>query len=752
MTGSVIVADVGGTTTRIALASGGRLAGDLVSFATPSPRLGVGLTPERAVEALLDRLAAEAVRLRADRPHVRSVAVALGAVVDADGVVRNASTLWLAPLTGLDVRGRLARQLPWAEVLVLNDVAAAAWHYRSHGRFALVTISTGVAFRAFDDGAGGVLTDPAGLSGESGHTPADVARLDLLPGGPRVARTLGPAAAAGDLAARAVLDQLDLPWCECGAVADLCSYASGPATVRAAVRAAIRDPAAFAASSLRELAAGDPLRVDAYLIAKAAREGDPFTLGLLSAAVRPLASRLLALAADLGLRKVVLVGGFAHGVGEPWFGALRAAIGDLAIDAGWFSGWEPNDFADFLVVPDDSGISSIAGMAAYAHVVGSRVREAVKPVGDCTLVVRRVPRPACGREQFVVQVAFAGICATDLQILRGERGCEPRVPGHECVGRVAEAGPGLAGLISVGDVVGLNPNRPDDEHGKLGHDEAGVFRDTFTGDLGVLARGQVIPLPEAGLSEWVLLEMLAGVIRAQRSLGDLTGRSLLVMGAGIAGLLHALAARAGGAATVLVANRGRERLDDAVRRGIVPAGDALPWSPELPAEVRARTGGRGADAAVIAVTGGAGPDAAFLIWPALAAGAAVHLFGGFPAGGTLRLPGGESVDVAAVRSGRGPVSARADSQPVVLCGSRGGRLEDFIAARDLCTAGGLDLACLISHVISLDALPAVAGELGAYGTVGGMLARRVVIDMRLTGTVAVPVTTRLPRLAGEVVR
>jgi threonine dehydrogenase-like Zn-dependent dehydrogenase/predicted NBD/HSP70 family sugar kinase len=749
MTGMAVVADVGGTTTRLALAAGGRLAGDLVSFATPSPRRDA-LTPAHAADALLDRLAEEAGRLRAGRPEVRSLAVALGAVVETGGFVRNASTLWLAPLAGLDVRGELARRLPWADVLVLNDVAAAAWHYRSYGRFALVTVSTGVAFRLFDEGAGGLLTDPAGLSGESGHTPTDVSRLDLLPGGPRAARTLGPAAAAGDPAARAVLDELDLPWCECGAVADLCSYASGPATVRAAVRAATRCPEVFAASALHELAIGDPQRIDAYLIAKAASQADPFTLALLCAAVRPLAARLLALAADLGLRKVVIVGGFAHGVGERWFAALRTAIGDLAVNAGWFSGWDAADFASFLVIPDDSGIGSIAGMAAYVHAVRGRVREAVKSVGQSRLAVRPVPRPVCGREQFIVRVAFAGICATDLQILGGERGCEPGVPGHECVGRVVEAGAALAGLVSVGDVVGLNPNRPDDEHGKLGHDEPGVFRDAFTGDLGLLARGQVIRLPEAGLSEWVLLEMLAGVVRAQRSLGDLTGRSLLVVGAGVAGMLHVLAAAANGARIVLVANRGRPRLDDAVRRGLVSAGDVLSWDTALPAEVQARTGGRGADAAVIAVTGTAGQDAASLIWPALAPDAVVHLFGGFPAGSTLRLPGSESVDVAAIRSGgRQRVAASGRGRPVVLCGSRGGRHGDFVAARDMCTAGGLDVASLISHVISLDALPAVAAELASRGTVGGALARRVVIDMRLTGEVVTPVTARPPRLTAE---
>ncbi|HUA27897.1 MAG TPA: ROK family protein [Streptosporangiaceae bacterium] len=749
MTGTGIVADVGGTTTQLSLAVGGRLAGDLVSFATPSPRRDA-LTPERAADALLDKLAQEAGRLRAGCNEVRSLAVALGAVVKTDGIVRNASTLWLAPLAGLDVRGELARRLPWAEVLVLNDVAAAAWHYRSYGRFALVTVSTGLAFRLFDDGAGGLLTDPAGLSGESGHTPADVSRLDALPGGARAARTLGPAAAAGDPAARAVLDDLDLPWCECGAVADLCSYSSGPAAVRAAIRRARRDPEVFAASALHKLAAGDPQRIDAYLIAKAAGQADPFTLALLGAAVRPLAARLLALAADLGLRKVVIVGGFAHGVGEPWFTALRTAIGDLAIDAGWFSGWAAADFAGFLVIPDDSGTGPIAGMAAYAHAVRGRVREAVKPVGQSRLAVRSVPRPVCGREQFVVRVAFAGICATDLQILSGKRGCEPGIPGHECVGRVVEAGPALAGLVSVGDVVGLNPNRPDDEHGKLGHDEPGVFRDAFTGDLGLIARGQVIRLPEAGLSEWILLEMLAGVVRAQRFLGDLTGRSLLIVGAGVAGMLHVLAAGANGAGVVLVANRGRPRLDDAVRRGLVPAGNVLRWDTALPAKVRARTGGRGADAAVIAVTGMAGQDAASLIWPALAPDAAVHLFGGFPAGTRLRIPGSEPVDVDAIRSGRRQrVAASGRRSPVVLCGSRGGRHGDFAAARDMCSAGGLDVAGLISHVISLDALPAVAVELASRGTAGGALARRVVIDMRLTGEVVAPVTGRPPRLTSE---
>jgi threonine dehydrogenase-like Zn-dependent dehydrogenase len=751
-----IVADVGGTTTRISLEASGLLTGSLVQFATPSPRRDPGLAPEQAACALLDRLAADAARLLAGHPGAGTVAVSLGAVVSSDGVIRNASILWLSPLAGLDVRAELARRLPWADVLVLNDVSAAAWHYRSHGRFALVTVSTGVAAKVFDagaDGTGGLLLDPDGLGGESGHTPADLARLDLLPGGPAAARALGPAAAAGDAAARAVLDQRDVPWCDCGAVADLCSFTSGPAVARAAVRAAQRDPGAFAASALHRLAGGDPARIDPHLIAAAARQADDFTLGLLAAAARPLAARLLALAADLGLRRAVIVGGFAHGVGEPWFAALRAALAGLAPDAGWFSGWDAAGFRDFVVVPADAAISSLGGMAACAHARRGTGREAVKPVGAGTLAVRTVPRPACGREQFVLRVAFAGICATDLQILRGERGCEPRVPGHECVGEVVEAGDGLAGLTEAGDVVALNPNRPDDEHGKLGHDEPGVFRDVFVGDLGLLTRGQAIRLPAAGRSEWVLLEMLAGVVRAQRALGDLAGRSVLIIGAGVAGLQHALLARACGAATVLMANRTPARLNDAARRGIIASAGMLPWGPELAARAVARTGGKGADAAVIAVSGAAGPEALPWVWPALAPGAAVHLFGGFPSGSRLRLGAGESLDASALRSRHGQRLVTSPSQrPVLLCGSRGGRREDFLAARDLCAADRLDLAPLVSHVISLGALPGVAAELAARGTVGGRPARRVVIDMRLSGHYAEPVTGRPPALSLDVRR
>jgi threonine dehydrogenase-like Zn-dependent dehydrogenase/predicted NBD/HSP70 family sugar kinase len=738
--GRLVAVDVGGTSTRIAVVEDGVLAGPPRRLSTPSPRRDPSLSAPDAAAALLDRLALEIGRLRQEHPDLRTVVLAFGAVIGLDGVVRNASTLWLTPASGFDVRGGLASRLPWAEVIVLNDVTAAAWNYRGLGRFALATVSTGVALKVFDATAStdsGLLLDPEGLGGESGHTLLDGSLLLRVRGGPIRARELGRAAAAGDASARAELDEADLPWCECGAVADLCSFASGPAAARAATRFAVREPHAFAASLLARIVGGEASRIDTAALAEAARNGDPFTGSVLAASVRPLAVRLLTLAADLGLRRAVVVGGFAHGVGAPWFAALRAALAELVVDAGWFTGWTERDLESFVHVPDDDQTCVLTGAAAYATAAAGRVRHALKPVGVGALELRTGPRPRIGREQFLIEVEYAGVCRTDLEILRGERGCEPGVPGHECVGVVVEAGDGLGGRLAPGQRVALNPNRPGEDHGKLGHDEPGVFGTAYVGDLGLLARGQVLVLPGPPRPEWVLLELLGGVIRAQRMLDELAGRTLVVVGAGIAGLLHAMLARSAGA-RVLITNRGPARLADAVERGVVLPGETVAWGPALRAEVLDRTDGHGADAAVIAVAGDGGPAALGELWPALAPKSAVHLFGGFSgaAGAAVRLPGGAVLDAAAVRAG-------AESRRVVapsgahttVHGSRGAARRDLEQARDLVCrpAPALDLAPLVSHLISLDALPEVIGELAERGTVGGEFARRVVIDPRRPG-------------------
>src|SRR5829696_4493050 len=73
-------------------------------------------------------------------------------------------------------------------------------------------------------------------------------------------------------------------------------------------------------------------------------------------------------------------------------------------------------------------------------------------------VVRQVPDPAPGPGEVLVEVAAAGICGSDLEVLDGRRPAAyvgyPVVPGHEWAGRVLAAGPGdpvvAEGLRSCG--------------------------------------------------------------------------------------------------------------------------------------------------------------------------------------------------------------------------------------------------------------------------------------------------------------
>src|SRR5262245_28940817 len=75
---------------------------------------------------------------------------------------------------------------------------------------------------------------------------------------------------------------------------------------------------------------------------------------------------------------------------------------------------------------------------------------------DGRLSLRERPKPSAGPE-CVIRVSAAGICGTDLELLRGYAGFSG-VPGHEFVGIVEKAPPGdarwigrrVAGELTVG--------------------------------------------------------------------------------------------------------------------------------------------------------------------------------------------------------------------------------------------------------------------------------------------------------------
>ncbi|MBV9026291.1 MAG: zinc-binding alcohol dehydrogenase family protein [Streptomycetaceae bacterium] len=78
------------------------------------------------------------------------------------------------------------------------------------------------------------------------------------------------------------------------------------------------------------------------------------------------------------------------------------------------------------------------------------------PVGSGPLRGIRRQRPRPGPGELLVEVRACGVCRTDLHLAEGDLAPHrPRcTPGHEVVGRVAEAGPGTEGF-TAGDRVGV---------------------------------------------------------------------------------------------------------------------------------------------------------------------------------------------------------------------------------------------------------------------------------------------------------
>lgn len=78
------------------------------------------------------------------------------------------------------------------------------------------------------------------------------------------------------------------------------------------------------------------------------------------------------------------------------------------------------------------------------------------PAAKAPLEPTTIPRRALGEHDVLIDIAYAGICHSDIHQARGEwgGGIFPMVPGHEIAGVVAEVGPGVT-RHAVGDRVGV---------------------------------------------------------------------------------------------------------------------------------------------------------------------------------------------------------------------------------------------------------------------------------------------------------
>jgi threonine dehydrogenase-like Zn-dependent dehydrogenase len=185
--------------------------------------------------------------------------------------------------------------------------------------------------------------------------------------------------------------------------------------------------------------------------------------------------------------------------------------------------------------------------------------------------VRQVPEPVPGPGEVLVEVAAAGICGSDLEVLDGRRPAAyvdyPVVPGHEWAGRVLALGEGVDGVAPGDPVVaeGLRSCGVCDRcaEGRTNICSAAYAETGFTLP-GALAKRLVVPagllhrLPaDRPLEAAALLEPAACVASGLLETGvPLPGSRVAVVGDGPLGLLALLLLRtASPAELVLVGAR-----------------------------------------------------------------------------------------------------------------------------------------------------------------------------------------------------
>jgi len=216
-----------------------------------------------------------------------------------------------------------------------------------------------------------------------------------------------------------------------------------------------------------------------------------------------------------------------------------------------------------------------------------------------------MPRISPG--EILVQVKACGLCGSDLmEWYVAEKA--PVVLGHEPTGVVAEVGQGVTGF-AVGDRVFVHHHVPCftcHQCVRGHHTLCETFRATHI-DPGGFAEYIRVPSlnverdvlklpPDLSFDQGTLIEPVATCIRGIRRAGIQVGDTVVVIGAGVTGLIHMQLARILGAGMVMVTDFSAFRLEMARQLG---ADLAINAREDVLAALRELNEGRKADAVVV---------------------------------------------------------------------------------------------------------------------------------------------------------
>jgi L-iditol 2-dehydrogenase len=229
--------------------------------------------------------------------------------------------------------------------------------------------------------------------------------------------------------------------------------------------------------------------------------------------------------------------------------------------------------------------------------------------GEGNVEIREVEEPRCGDSEVKLEIAYCGICGTDIHVLHDTfRNYPPVILGHEFSGTVVEVGRKITNATVGERVAGLGATAV--TCGQCEYCRSGYFifcanrRGMGHGVNGAFTRyvvmrpDQLYRIPEIFcLDEAALSEPFAAVVQAVTEIANVcSGETALVSGPGPIGLLCLKLLVAEGIRTIVAgANRDQERLSAALRIGAAAVIDV--GQQNLNEAIREHTGGVGVDVA-----------------------------------------------------------------------------------------------------------------------------------------------------------
>jgi L-iditol 2-dehydrogenase len=314
--------------------------------------------------------------------------------------------------------------------------------------------------------------------------------------------------------------------------------------------------------------------------------------------------------------------------------------------------------------------------------------------------IREVPIPKPAEGEVLLKVEACALCGTDQRVLSGEKHVDVPIVGHEITARVHGTGPGVRGVKEgercvVQTVIGCGTcamcrvhreNLCENTFKAIGYQFNGGFAEYMIMPKSGVDQGCLIPITEDLPAEvGTLVEPLSCCVNGMNYIPMEGMEHVVVFGGGIIGVLNSLVAKARGVPCVTIMDVSRERLD--LHRSLGLPIDNLVNSGEVdPVDwVMDHTGGRGADAVVVAASVKALVPLGMKV---LARGGHLSIFAGMPKSDPVA-----TIDLNLIHYNEFNIH-----------GATSSARDQYITARDFLVTGKINGEQLVTHRFKLDDL------------------------------------------------